>query len=745
MTFKTLIFDEEAVNVFSYASINVSWFENYEIPSENSIIKRVIIDESIYFISKEPLKDSRLLVIKLEDGRLFSDLVNKDKSNTFDRIITFTLSKFGRAINPKNNWGLYKEDNIYSFFATLKHSNDNKRVFIDSCPCDTENIYVFDLKEDEKKYKSYEPDEDTFIKAIDDFDKALSAIGEERTQSVSPVNFGIELTETRNQHFATSYTLAQWYESELTSEQIEFVDKSYDEPVRLKGAAGTGKTLALAVKFLKDAYSFEKKGESKRLLFLTHSHSSSENVLNIIHSMDEHSLFGDFQYVKLKISSLYDIAQELLNFNLSNLKPLSTDGKEGRELQYMIVEELIKKKAKDAFFCKSKLDKSSDEFRDKFLDSSKRNYFILEVLNEFACVLDAENIHMGTVEAERYLSGSRETWQMILPSEIERKILLELHDQYKEQLVNMDALSMDQMIADLGSYFQSHSWSRLLSERGYDAIFVDELHYFTKPERMLLHEFYRGKSSDKVPMFMAYDMKQSNNDNFLYQMSSHSAANLVKSTKVGTTDLVELTKVFRYTPEIAAFLNDLDASFPALDLVSEWDSLNLKTDKESGEKPKITVYPDDTELLDNVFYLASRIAKRDKKKTVAVLCPNRDLFAKYQNVGRIRKYHVPITSRDDSYSPAKLKGKCIFSMPEYVAGHQFNTVFLIHVDKNELDEENQYSGAYRRFVSQIYLASSRAQESLNLSSSLNRRGKSQIIDCAIRNGSLDIEDFNKKK
>jgi len=33
------------------------------------------------------------------------------------------------------------------------------------------------------------------------------------------------------------------------------------------------------------------------------------------------------------------------------------------------------------------------------------------------------------------------------------------------------------------------------------------------------------------------------------------------------------------------------------------------------------------------------------------------------------------------------RSRCEFSMPEYVAGLQFEVVYLIHADKAELDEE----------------------------------------------------------
>ena len=75
-------------------------------------------------------------------------------------------------------------------------------------------------------------------------------------------------------------------------------------------------------------------------------------------------------------------------------------------------------------------------------------------------------------------------------------------------------------------------------------------------------------------------------------------------------------------------------------------------------------------------------------------------------------------------------------MPEYVAGMQFDTVYLIHIDRNELPDEITHSGIHRRFVSQIYLGASRAKECLILASSDERRGISPILNSAISNGTL---------
>lgn len=739
--FKAMVFDEEAVNLLSSSITSDSWFDNYKIPnSSRDKIKRVEIDDVLYLLSKKATNESNCLVIKLDDDGLFNGLDGKEKTTAFDRIIVIALSRFGKAVSPGKNWGKYVTGERLSIYATKRDSSHGKRIFFHTNPCGTSWVYAYSLTEEELNLTSDEIDEDLFVNSNCNLEIAVDVKWEEvEEESETVMDYGIELNEALTNQFDHFYSLDQWYNNKLTNEQRIFVDKAYDEPVRLKGAAGTGKTLALAVKFIRDAYQFEKKSEKKRLLFITHSHSTAQHVLDMIKFMDDENLYGNSSNVVLKVASLYDLAQDMLNYGYKKLNPLSTDGKEGRELQHEIISEILERKIKSLKFIKSDLYKCSDRFKGLFLDESSRKSLILEILNEFACILDAENIFLGSNQMERYLSGLRESWQMELESSNERMVILKLHDEYVSELKDMDVMSMDQMVADLNGYLGSHEWNHLIEMEGYDAIFIDELHCFTKPERMVFHSLYRknrSNSTGKIPLFMAYDIKQATDDRFIYSMKVDSGASLFSSTKVGKTDLVELTKVFRYTPEIAGFLGALDGSFPALDLSSEWNKLVLNSEHENGTRPTIKVYETNIALVDNVFREASRTANRDKSKTVAVLCVGSEMFDQYVDLGRIRKFHVPITSREEYFKSTRLKGKCIFSMPEYVAGLQFDTVFLIHIDKNEVDEENPNSGAYRRFVSQIYLGASRAKTKLHLFSSLERRGVSKVLDSALSGKSI---------
>jgi hypothetical protein len=214
------------------------------------------------------------------------------------------------------------------------------------------------------------------------------------------------------------------------------------------------------------------------------------------------------------------------------------------------------------------------------------------------------------------------------------------------------------------------------------------------------------------------------------------AGNMFKSVGAGETDLVELTRVFRSTPEITRFLTDLDTSFPALDLPGEWGSYDATSSEPPGEIPQLIEYSKNTELLDNVFSDAYRLAAVKGGRRVAVLCLNDELFRSYLNAGRIADKMVSVTGRDQVNELRYAGKRCVFSMPDYVAGLQFETVYLIHADKSEFAESEDSIGVRRRFVSRCYLGASRASSRLYIASSAERGGPSDVLKGPIRSGSL---------
>jgi DNA helicase IV len=293
---------------------------------------------------------------------------------------------------------------------------------------------------------------------------------------------------------------------------------------------------------------------------------------------------------------------------------------------------------------------------------------------------------------------------------------------------------MDQMIADFDRYLGTHEWGALRERDGFDLVFVDEYHYFTRAEAMLLHNLFktRAQIGGRWPLLMAYDIKQGTND-----VAISGGMEKFRNPGVGESVLTELKQVYRSTPQITEFLRDLDASFPAMDLEGEYATYVAESQQDDGETPTLIVYETDISLVDSVFEQATRMARDidGGGSQVAVLCLNETLFDKIRVAGRIQEKFVPITTREDLKELRYAKSKCVFSMPEFVAGLQFHTVFLIHVDSADYDE-GQGQGTRRRYVSRVYLGASRAARQILLASSKEHGGPSQLLAAPLANSTL---------
>lgn len=741
---KALVLTTRALFRLSQFAIGSEWFGRFGLPKDEISIKQAVIGNIAYLIETDLETDDVPIVVLNLNG---SDSIFGDaalRSAILERIITVGRAIFTDSVSIPTGWRKHQEGSIFSIQASSRDRNWRARLHFEIRPRGRDDLYVFARLETSQEF-------DRIDRHLDLYDQARAGLADAILTPTAEIpdgsRGGIVLTQRLPQGFVQGATLDQWYKSKLTTEQREFVDKRHDGPVRLKGAAGTGKTLSLVIKFLRDAMIAEGNKTTLKLGFLTHSVASVDLVTSIGESLDAKGLlFGAGKSVKLEVRTLYDLAHRNLNFEFDQLEPLSLDGREGRRLQFELIESTLKEMSNSKIIAARFADLSADlKIRWDGAVAGTDRQLIAEIMNEFASVLDAEGVRHGEQKGEQYAKGifPRPSWLMSLQTELDRRFALEIHRRYRRQLGEMNTLSVDQMIGDFNSFLNSNRWDRIRDRDGYDVVFVDELHLFTSIERQTLHKLIRrnidgeGKPQ-RPPIFMAYDMKQSTRDTFAQYCESDT--NLFgASTGLQGAELVKLEQVFRYTPEIAEFLADLDASFPAIDVPGEWDAYAGNPQLDNGDKPELTVFQDELSLFNAVFSDAEKIARSTAGggRRVAVLCASEEAFDRYLGVaaGQFGGRHLPIADREPSSELRHAGKRFIFSMPEYVAGLQFDTVFLIHVDAGEAPSDSS-DGVRRRFISSIYLGSSRAEKTLKLASCLTRGGRSDILDMAIQRNSL---------
>lgn len=743
---QALVFTPNSLFRFSQYSISPEWFEHFGLPDHGLGLKRVVVEGNVYLMEAALDSDSHpIIVINLDPEQgIFSD--QPTRVGALDRIIRVARSFYTDDTYIPSNWRRYQEGYLTSVQAPPQGKNWRARLHFETHSRGGErDLFAFSRAEDIVDFASLDRFKSVYDRASNYFpDAVLTPLPETELEETRA---GITLSQRLPQGFVQGASLDQWYETKLTTEQRSFVDKKHDGPVRLRGAAGTGKTISLVIKFLRDALAAEHEKRPIKLGFVTHSVASVDLVTAIGESLDTQGLlYGEGCYAKLDVRTIYDLAQKYLNFELDKLEPLSLDGREGRRLQAELIE-MVLKAMRQAPIVASLYSEISPDLKSRWeavvADSDRR--LIGEIMNEFASVLDAEAIRAGEEKGESYAKSAyaRPSWLMSLPLEEDRRFVLDLHRRYRKLLGDMNTLSVDQMIGDFNSFLDSNRWDRIRSREGYDALFVDELHLFTSIERQTLHKLIRRNMEDdgrpiRPPIFMAYDLKQSPRDTFTqYGEGDKNLFNA--ATGLQGSELVQLQRVFRYTPQIAEFLADLDASFPAIDIPGEWDAYSGKAQLDNGQVPELTTFKDDRTLFAEVMREAARVASATPGggRRVAVLCASEEMFDTYVTAaaGQFSGKHIAITSREPSSELRHAGKRFILSMPEYVAGLQFETVFLINVDAVEAPIDAG-DGVRRRFISNIYLGSSRAEQKLHLSSCMSRGGASDVLEMALQRNSL---------
>lgn len=735
--FKALVVDQDALPILDSAIVDDRWFENFDVPENQDRLRQIVLNGVVYIFSNGADEGSGFVVVNTGKSGIFSG--HSSKRTVLERILRMGMRHHDRSVVLPRQWYRYNSDSRISIFSEAFSSGNYERLIFEQSPSSTNYLYCAGIGCNDDDLSDITIDLRPFNQAVDGILDALLAAPKPKSGEAKVGNFGILLSAPLGEQLATQGTLDEWYDHRLNDDQVSFVNCGLDAPARLRGVAGSGKTQAMAVKCLRELKADELAGGDKTFAFLTHSTQlAHEVVTGMFSAMDPSKDWSRAKtrsgQKKLWIGTIYELALEKLNYERSGIKPLDTDGRNGREYQKILVKDALDQTMCDPQIALGPL-KVAEEITARYSDPEAVEGLVADVLSEFSCVMDAEKVRKGTATGDKYLAGRREAWQMSLHTPSSREILLEAYTQYRALLRQNRRLSLDQMIVDFDQYLLSYEWNELREVDGFDAIFVDEYHYFSRVETMALQHLFKPRSevNGKLPLFMAYDLKQG-----VSEVGLGVGVERFRNPGVGKTNPIDLKTVYRSSPEITEFLVDIDGAFPSLDLEGEYKTYEANSDNENGDVPRLYVCDNNIDLIDEAMKLGVKIAKKSKNggRDVAILCMNEKLFDLYRKAGRNEGKFVPMISRGDLRQLRYAKNRCVFSMPEYVAGLQFDSVILIHVDEADLATEYPSQGERRRFVSRLYLGASRAQKELHVFASKERQGPSKILQAPLSRGTL---------
>jgi hypothetical protein len=142
----------------------------------------------------------------------------------------------------------------------------------------------------------------------------------------------VSLSETfGDSNVVLGIPFSTWRDAKLTREQRAFFDARFVGPLRVKGPAGTGKTLVLTMRFLNEIYSRLDKDKPVpvRACFLAHAEETAEHISKYLLQIDERGLVFQpekFPLLDLEVTTLHGLANRFISRDSDNLQPLSLDG-----------------------------------------------------------------------------------------------------------------------------------------------------------------------------------------------------------------------------------------------------------------------------------------------------------------------------------------------------------------------------------------------------------------------------------
>lgn len=497
--------------------------------------------------SRADLESDRLIFI-MNAGRGFAvpDTLQTQREPAICRMLSFVERSTTYPVTLPRGWKQYKQDNLMTFFALPEALTSPFRWMTEINVLGTGDVVFWKLIREnyEQQLNDFEPMHSMY-RGAREFWRENRKNGLEALSGPSEAAAGVDVVleaapQAAGVAKARAYT--QWLPY-LTPKQREFLEAPADRSLRLRGPAGSGKTLTLAIKAIREILNARGRGRGLSILFVTHSWALAGEVDQLLNALSEHGRFTEINTLPLVA-----VAQELLPTGMmpQDLRLIGDDSLSGKVTQLVQIQEVVDDFRSGDWVTYKR--RASQDFADRIesTDEAVRRGLAWDLLVEFGCVLGADGIFPAVNSEQRYMRLHRAPWMMRLDSSGDRRPVYAMYEMYYEELRARNLLTSDQLLNDFLNYLESFTWNHRRLTEGYDLVFVDEFHLFNTLERQVLR--YLSRDVTSYPrLFMALDPRQSPWDVF-FRNADATASEVMSSDDdfeaVETVDIPTVSSVF---------------------------------------------------------------------------------------------------------------------------------------------------------------------------------------------------------
>lgn len=533
------------------------------------------------------------------------------------------------------------------------------------------------------------------------------------------------------------WSFEQQYDS-LTDSQKAVVDYgNIHSPLRIEGAAGTGKTISMIMRAYNLLYSHQQKELPFRVVFFAHSESTSARNKELFSNYPQSNAFlCNNAAQSILFTTLLEFCSNFADIPESSL--IHHDAFESKNYQLSLIANIVEK-AISSNTIKTYRPLLSQNIRDLFdFNKTAPNTLYHMLQHEFSVQIKGRT--NGTIDSYYELSPIPNGIQY--ENKRDQELLYSLFMAYQSELQTYGAFDVDDVTMEALSRLDAPIWRRRRTNEGYDYIFVDEMHLFNINEQSIFHFLTKSLTQKSIPICFALDYCQAVGDRGnIHQDYIESAFGTVVEEK-------KLHTVFRCSPAISDFCESVAAAGTLMfgnDFSNPYGKSQngFTVDEETKSfMPELHMYPNDDEMIAHLEKHISDIMRilQCKPCDIVVISFENDYLTN-EGVDHVSAFCKREFCRLD-LDNTKRKDKVCLASPYAINGLEFQAVILLGADEGRVPQTTGTSDISKHFIrysayNLLYLSASRAKYLLRiLGSKLN--GVSTCLDYSLQSNYLKL-------
>jgi hypothetical protein len=300
------------------------------------------------------------------------------------------------------------------------------------------------------------------------------------------------------------WTYDQWIAptSPLTTTQRRILESDIADrqPLRIAGAAGSGKTLLMMLLAIRKLRSAEQQESPLRVLYIVHNAAMQEKVWVRFITLDAGVFLESVGERTLDVKTLFEYSRDILQVESGAV--YNPDAQESKRFQVEVVSDCLR----DVMARNPNTLVASTLLREVSKSSELFAIFADLVADEISLAIKGHGL---VDDRKTYVGSERRLSRLhgILNSE-ERQLMFDVYEEYRHRVFEtLEMFDTDDLAVSLASKLTTPLWAMQRRKLGYDYVFIDETQLFNENERRLFPLLTRGTTAH-VPVVLALDEAQ---------------------------------------------------------------------------------------------------------------------------------------------------------------------------------------------------------------------------------------------